>query len=321
MVSICEYCGAAVHGDVCEYCNMPVNKNPAPPKITYKHEKSAKTASMPVIKNKKKFIRTILAGALLVCTATTVTMAVMANSNQRHIQEIPVERAIDYNENGNNNNNNNNAYYYDDGFFDDDDDDDDFDDFFDDDDDDDHHKKRPEYDKNQSFKDNGIFPSGTYQIGVDIPEGIYIFVPELPDNHGVEGVYSDPECENQISSAYVHFDGTRIAEISGNGYLNFSWATAYDLDMHPEIVNDPHKKEGMFIVGRDIPAGTYNLEPYGEYGDLAEWYIYSGINAVGAVLKESGQLYSNDDYNENITDEITLSDGEYFELRHCIITE
>ncbi|MDE6538994.1 MAG: hypothetical protein K2K66_02280, partial [Ruminococcus sp.] len=179
-------------------------------------------------------------------------------------------------------------------------------------------EERPVYDANEILQENGVFPSGKYQIGVDIPEGLYIFIPDMADGHGAEGVYSDPDCQNQISSAYVHFDGSRIAEISGRGYLDFAWATAYNLDMHPEIVNDPYETDGMFIVGRDIPAGTYTLTGYGEYVDCAEWYIYSSINAISAVLKEFGQLEYGD-YMENVTNEITLNDGEFLELRHCII--
>ncbi|MDE5772695.1 MAG: hypothetical protein K2I06_13925 [Ruminococcus sp.] len=299
-MTICEHCGAHVFGEICEYCDMPVNNKSAPPKIIYKSEKSESTISMPVIKHRKKFLRTILAGAFAVCSVNFIVMAVLANngSKRSHIQS-PAEYAIveynNYNEHHESHHNEETA------------------------------DERPVYDKNKSFKENGIFPSGTYQIGVDIPEGIYIFIPELSNGHGVQGVYSDPSCSNQISSAYVHFDGSRIAEISGNGYLDFSWANAYNLDMHPEIVNDPHTTDGMFIVGRDIEAGTYHLESpseiFGDMSDNAEWYIYSSINAVGAVTKESGILESWGGYMENITNEITLSDGEFLELRHCIVMD
>ncbi|MDE6781121.1 MAG: hypothetical protein K2J40_06660 [Ruminococcus sp.] len=288
----CEYCGASVTGSVCEYCEMPVKNIPAPPKIIYKPRNT-------IIKNKGKFRRTILACVLTVVAANIIGMAVMVNSGHHNYSYIPVERvgdhnneyAIEYNYDGYNIEEAIPVY----------------------------DEERPVYDQNEAFRENGVFPSGTYQIGVDMPEGLYIFIPEFSDNHGVQGVYSDPECQNQISSAYVHFDGTRIAEISGNGYVEFSWATAYNLDMHPEIMNDPYESDGMFIVGRDIEAGTYILEETGDMSEYAEWYIYSGINSVGTVLKESGQLYSYGDYMENITNEITLNDGEFLELHNCHI--
>lgn len=298
-MTICEHCGAHVYGNVCEYCDMPVtNKKPVPPRVIYKSDKSESTVSLPVIKHRKKFFRTIGFGCILLGAVCLIIGSVLSNqhSNMVYIQS-PAEYAIEYNDD---------RYieYNDDSY----------------------NIEEvagglPVYDKNESFKENGVFPSGTYQIGVDMPEGLYIFIPELSDGHGVQGVYSDPDCENQISSAYVHFDGTRIAEISGNGYVDFSWATAYDLDKHPDIVNDPYEHDGMFIVGRDIDAGTYHLKEFGEFSDYAEWYIYSSINAVGAVLKESGQLVSYGGYLENITDEITLHDGEFLELRQCIVTD
>lgn len=306
----CEYCGASVYNEVCEYCDMPVkNKKPAPTKVTYKSGKSKSTVSLPVIKHKKKFFRTILAGVFAVCVVNFIVMAVLANHNDDeiyygngiyydneiyynddsyHIEEFP---GMEYYEN---------EYYEDDCYIED-------------------AEELPVYSANDAFIENGIFPSGTYQIGVDIPEGLYIFIPDTADGHGVQGVYSDPECENQISSAYVHFDGSRIAEISGNGYLDFSWATAYNLDMHPEIENNPYETDGMFIVGRDIEAGTYHLEEWDDMPEYAEWYIYSDINAVGAILKESGTLQY--DYEGNPVTEITLDYGEYLELRHCIVTD
>ncbi len=177
-------------------------------------------------------------------------------------------------------------------------------------------------DQNQIFNNEGIFPDGTYKIGTEFPEGLYIFVPTLSDNHAVEGIYSDPECKNQISSEYVHFDGTRIAKISGDGYVDFSWATAYNLDMHPELVNDPHKTEGMFIVGRDIEAGTYELEETNNSYGYAEWYIYSDLTSIGGpIKKDSGSFYSEDEYNSNVTNIITLEDGDIFELKGCRIKE
>lgn len=300
----CEYCGASVAGDICEYCDMPLkNKKPAPVKVIYKSDKSKSTVSLPVIKHKKKFFRKILAGVFAVCAVNFIVMAVLANYNiSRTYIESPYEYDVEYGDD---------EIYYDSKIY----------------YNDDSYNieevagELQEYPANEAFIENGAFPSGTYQIGVDMPEGLYIFIPDMADGHGVEGVYSDPECENQISSAYVHFDGSRIAEISGNGYVDFSWATAYNLDMHPEIMNDPYESDGMFIVGRDIEAGTYTLEETGNMSEYAEWYIYSSINAVGAVLKESGMLYSEDGYEENITNEITINDGEYLELRNCIITD
>lgn len=286
----CEHCGAYINGEVCEYCDMPINNNkPVPPKIIYKSDKSVSTRSIPIIKLKKKFIRKILPIVFAIFAINFIVMAVMAN-NRTHIPS-----STEYDE----------LYYdgHDEICY------------------DEYDEILPVYDKNEAFIENGVFPSGTYQIGVDIPEGLYIFIPDLSDNHGIQGVYSDPECENQISSAYVHFDGTRIAEISGNGYLDFSWATAYDLDMHPEIVNNPYEQDGMFIVGRDIEAGTYTLEEKDGISEYAEWYIYSSINAVSTVPKESGQLYSSDGYEENVTNEIALNDGEILELHNCIITD
>lgn len=169
----------------------------------------------------------------------------------------------------------------------------------------------PTYSAIEIYQESGAFPDGTYAIGTEMPEGIYLFQ-ALETGHGVQGVYADPECSTQISAAYVHFDGSRIVEIKGNGYVDYSWCMAYDLSKHPELVNDPRKGSGMFVVGRDIEPGTYTLIPdEGEYGDYAEWKIYSSINAVAPIIISSGSAMREDDMT------ITLNEGEYLETTYC----
>lgn len=176
---------------------------------------------------------------------------------------------------------------------------------------DDEDRELPTYSAIEIYKENGAFPDGNYAIGTEMPEGIYLFKADQT-GHGVQGVYADPDCSTQISAAYVHFDGSRIVEIKGNGYVHYSWCTAYDLSKHPEIINDPREGSGMFVVGRDIEPGTYNLIPdEGEYGDYAEWTIYSSINAIAPIIVSSGRSISEDDAT------ITLKEGEYLETKFC----
>ncbi|MBQ9895572.1 MAG: hypothetical protein IJM38_09345 [Ruminococcus sp.] len=179
-------------------------------------------------------------------------------------------------------------------------------------------RELPTYSDIEIFKENGIFPSGKYILGEEMPEGVYLFKADQT-GHGVEGVYADPSESKQISAAYVHFDGSRIAELKGNGYVHFSWCTAYDLSKHPEIVNDPFTSSGMFMVGRDIEPGEYHIVPdEGEYGDYAEWHIYSSINCIAPVERASGYGVEGDDI-EGTT--ITLNEGEFLETQFCKIAK
>lgn len=162
-----------------------------------------------------------------------------------------------------------------------------------------------EYDEEIPVYDDGVYTAGIYKIGVDIPEGTYLFISGFSDGYGEEGVYSDSYCQEKISWEDTEFSGSRIAKLSGDGYVDFSYALAYNIDMHPEIMNDPYERDGMFLVGRDIPAGTYTLSSYEED---AGWYLYSGLCTYGAVLEDYGY-----------DDEITLEDGEIFQLKDCVI--
>lgn len=179
-------------------------------------------------------------------------------------------------------------------------------------------KELPTYSDIEIFQENGIFPSGEYILGEEMPEGLYLFKADQT-GHGVEGVYADPDENKQISAAYVHFDGSRVAELKGKGYVHFSWCTAYDLSKHPEIVNDPFTSSGMFIVGRDIQPGEYQLIPdEGEYGGYAEWHIYSSINCIAPVERASGYCADGDDIGKNT---ITLKEGEFLETQFCKVAE
>ncbi len=179
-------------------------------------------------------------------------------------------------------------------------------------------KELPTYSDIEIFKENGIFPSGNYVLGEEMPEGVYLFKADQT-GHGVEGVYADPDEQKQISAAYVHFDGSRIAELKGNGYVHFSWCTAYDLSKHPEIVNDPFTSSGMFMVGRDIEPGEYHIVPdEGEYGEYAEWHIYSSINCIAPVERASGYGVEGDDIEGAA---ITLNEGEFLETQFCKVAK
>ncbi len=169
---------------------------------------------------------------------------------------------------------------------------------------------RKVYDSNEINKNNGVYSMGTYEIGVDIPEGDYLMMYSGPaDSYGdfPMGIYSDPNAENEISfkwgqnSAYVHLEG--------NGYFHFSWANAYDISKR-SVTHSPFQGSGMFLCGVDFEPGTYELESLTDQG-YEEWIIYSDIIAVDGIQCAS----SGYETRENET--VTVEEGQYLELSFC----
>ncbi|MGN0612894.1 MAG: hypothetical protein ACI4JB_03260 [Porcipelethomonas sp.] len=176
----------------------------------------------------------------------------------------------------------------------------------------------PDFEKIEVYKENGRWPSGTYKIGEDIPEGTYLMI---TDGSGRElfpaGIYSDSEASdgsNLSSDTWASF--SRYVTLKEPGYLDFSGANVYELKKN-DPVNDPHEHSGMFLVGRDIEPGTYVLtfdKHYSDFdsrADYAKYSIYSDVDMVAPVVKEQG------DFEEGM--EITLQEGDYLKLEECVI--
>lgn len=144
-----------------------------------------------------------------------------------------------------------------------------------------------------------IYPEGMYRVGTDIPEGIYY-------------IYTDSSCYWEVSS-----DSTGdFGSIIGNGNINNNaYVTVYEGQYltvdRGSLYNIATREyelqssvgEGMYWVGKDIPAGEYVLTP--ETGTSAYWAIYSSSESRRDIVANG---------NENTTIYITVSDGQFLEI-------
>ncbi len=175
-------------------------------------------------------------------------------------------------------------------------------------------------DKSKLRSDKGRWSSGIYEIGKEIPEGTYLV---MTDGQASElfplGLYSDAQArdeDNFIGEAWAGF--SRYITITEPGFIKVSWANIFDIEEN-DIVNDPHKHSGMFLVGRDIEPGTYQLtfdryyNDYDSEGNFANYYIYSDVDAVTPIIEERGK------FEEGL--EITLEEGDFLRLEECLIKE
>lgn len=164
--------------------------------------------------------------------------------------------------------------------------------------------------------EKGHYIDGTYKIGKDIPEGIYIIVSRNDDitdfamSHSYYGIYSDPECNDTITCKWFQYSA--IVELKADSYLKLSWCEAVELDKF-DGENDPFGNSGMFRCGIDFEPGTYRLVPTTDQG-YQEYYIYENIESLD---DEKNYFQEHHGFEEN--SEVTVKDGEILEMTWCYL--
>ena len=279
---ICEHCGAIVKGDVCDYCGCPVD-NPAP-KIP-KPEKTPKNNDDSG-KNIKIAIIAAVSFAFLITLMSVISITKSANNTNSTVTSSKTSSK-------------NNTYSFELST-------------------DEMPKievpdiqipqiEKPVFSKSDINNAAGIYPAGVYQIGVDIPEGKYLLISDMLDETGSfpYGIYTDPEAEDEVYFSWEQFSSYVVIE--GDGYVSFTWATAYSLE-NTEVNNDPFSRSGTFLVGRDLPAGTYEIISTNNDG-YAYYSVYSDIYKTSKNVIISGEISE-----DTGSKEITVEDGQYLNL-------
>lgn len=172
------------------------------------------------------------------------------------------------------------------------------------------------------MQESGVFSSGTYLVGEEIPAGEYVLVSASSSGDYLfyTGVYADREKEQEISGGWNEYSA--IVQLEEGTYFDFSWANCYDVTKNT-VPNDPMKRPGMFYVGRDIAPGSYCIVPYSDENSspYPSYEIYTALGSVAPVIAESGSLHdlSSGELLDAVT--VTLKEGQYLKLTECIIQE
>lgn len=137
-------------------------------------------------------------------------------------------------------------------------------------------------------------------MGIDVPEGEYI-VFKNNANLGYYKVTLTGNNDDIITNDILEYNGyitlQKGQSISLNGLDMYPVNHAPDLDM---------SSEGMFKVGKDIPAGTYNVvvNPEKEYGYYA---------ICNDSYNRWDSIESNDYFKGNRF--VTVKDGQYLQIK------
>lgn len=206
-------------------------------------------------------------------------------------------------------------------------------------------------DSNKDLRDQRKLGNGTYRVGQDIPEGEYVFAignTSLSNNDqnfsGAVHVYSDETMtySSSIDSANIYMRKDALtadgwfskAEFTPQEILEYNAAlfnlksgqilSVDNMIFYPadlRIPANPTKViEGTYLVGRDIPAGSYKTKSYNNADE--ELHSIRIMKSVDPGISTSDNwIKSYQDYSdETYPEEITLEDGQYIYFSDLILS-
>ncbi len=152
-----------------------------------------------------------------------------------------------------------------------------------------------------------VYPSGTYNVGTDIPAGEYVLLLDHSTAYAAYTIYEDSS-EAADFVDYNMFDYNAIIYIENGQSLSLRGCTASPINEVPKI---DHFYGTMYKIGYHIPAGTYQLKAL----DSSSY----GIAYVLSYPSDNYDVVENYTYVED-TAAITVNDGQYLQLNDCIIS-
>lgn len=155
------------------------------------------------------------------------------------------------------------------------------------------------------------YESGTYRVGVDMPEGVYLLkndgvalFPSVLVRAADDGARGD----GIVSSDLVLT--TAVARFVSGSFVTLTDVTAYPFDQAPAagLDDDGAAGEGGYWVGAQIPAGYYRVLA-DETAPLPSYSVYDDVPGAGARLLKFEVV------GEFV--EVGLTDGQYISLSGC----
>lgn len=148
---------------------------------------------------------------------------------------------------------------------------------------------------------------GTYTVGADIPAGTYVLT-ELSGNGGYLSVLSGPNGTLLATDLVLR---RSVQSVSAGQILTVAGATMVPLASAPAVNASLRTlASGMYLVGTDIPAGTYTVQT--KEGISTGWfYVLNDCSHTDASLVSQTEVDAPD------VDTVDLENGQYIELVGC----
>ncbi|MCE5220902.1 MAG: hypothetical protein LLF98_06430 [Clostridium sp.] len=145
--------------------------------------------------------------------------------------------------------------------------------------------------------------AGTYKIGTDIPAGEYLVIAK-----SIGYVECAKDSKGQLDSIIFNDNLTsgsdRYVTLNEGEYFKLTGAEMYPVSEAPSIIpKDGIYKDGMYKVGKDIPAGEYKVKLTGGMG-------YTEVTTNSRHQLDS--IVSNE--NVQADTYLTVQDGQYLKM-------
>ncbi|MBR5372659.1 MAG: hypothetical protein IK130_10650 [Oscillospiraceae bacterium] len=162
-----------------------------------------------------------------------------------------------------------------------------------------------------SPKETGRYEHGDYEVGQDIPSGLYLIEANEEPVPITINKSANEEDDNLLPTTWYH--NNQVILLEKGQFLHCSWCTLVSLDKNKDIIRDPFTSgTGMFIVGRDVEPGKYYVEGHSEH---AYYEISDKPICPSRIVRKYGRL------NRNEKTAVTLEEGEVIDLTDCTLSK
>ncbi len=161
---------------------------------------------------------------------------------------------------------------------------------------------------------DGVYEAGVYEIGTEIPDGVYIVIADNgSSNLAHQAVYDD---RDQTEMQYGEwFKYSAIVSVRGDGYFSMIRGTAYNINFF-DLENDPFEHEGMFRVGVDLEPGTYRAVSSSPGDSYGSWTVHDSVYEI-----DYNKIYTDGNYDHAEDLEITVKEGQVLQLKDCYLVK
>jgi hypothetical protein len=150
--------------------------------------------------------------------------------------------------------------------------------------------------------EKALLEEGKYKVGKDLPAGEYYVKCNSYNLYLAVSSDSSGDLDSVIYNLNTH--GGAYITVEDGEYLEIQGGELYELKDAPDTGADNGKyKEGMYKVGKDIPAGEYTVKSTEDQG-----YIEVSSNSRHKVE----DIVANDNFKTD--KKVKLSDGQYLTL-------
>ena len=150
------------------------------------------------------------------------------------------------------------------------------------------------------------YKEGMYKVGTDIPAGEYLLIATDKTFMSYMCVSSDGNQSDILTND--NFYNYHYVTLENGQYFKIQRCAAVPADEYKLSLQDNiDLKEGMYKIGRDIPAGEYKLSQTGT--DFMAYYCIYNNSTAGR------DIVANDNFNNNSY--VTVKNGQYLVLNRC----